>query len=145
MDNVQIARGVFEELFGRGNLDYVDQCFERTYRGHDTLIGEFGCDRLKENVQMYRSAFPDLSVKIDDLVSASEKVLVRWTARGTHKGQFLGRSATGKKAQAQGMTVFTFRNGKVAEDWTQWDALGLLQELGITPQIPELSAQPAAH
>jgi steroid delta-isomerase-like uncharacterized protein len=144
MDNAQIARGVMEELFGRGNLDYVDQYFERTYRGHDTLIGEFGCDRLKENVQMYRTAFPDLTVKIDDLVSASEKVLLRWTARGTHKGQFLGRSATGKKAQTQGITVLTFRNGKVSEDWTQWDALGLLQELGITPQIPELSA-PAAH
>lgn len=145
MDNVQIARGVLEELFGRGNLDYVDQYFERTYRGHDTLVGEFGCDRLKENVQMYRGAFPDLSLKVDDLVSASEKVLIRWTASGTHKGQFLGRPATGKRTQVQGITVFTFRNGKVSEDWTQWDALGLLQELGITPQITELTSQPAAH
>jgi steroid delta-isomerase-like uncharacterized protein len=145
MDNAQIARGVMEELFGRGNLDYVDQYFERTYRGHDTLLGEFGYDRLKQNVQLYRQAFPDLSVKIDDLVSASEKVLLRWTARGTHRGPFLGRSATGKKATVSGITVMTFRNGKISEDYTQWDALGLLQELGITPQIPELSAQPAAH
>ncbi|HXU80899.1 MAG TPA: ester cyclase [Polyangia bacterium] len=145
MDNAQIARGVLEELFGRGNLDYVDQCFERTYRGHDTLIGEFGCDRLKETVQMYRQAFPDLSMKIDDLVSASDKVMLRWTARGTHKGPFLGRSATNRKATVSGISVMTFRNGKISEDYTQWDALGLLQELGIAAPIPELSAQPAAH
>ena len=140
MDNAQIARGVFEELYGRGNLDYVDECFDGNYRGHDTLIGDFGIDQLKQQAQMYRSAFPDLTIKVDDLVASAEKVLVRWTARGTHRGTFLGRAATGKRTQAEGITVFTFRNGKIAEDWTQWDALGLLQELGITPQIPELSA-----
>jgi len=144
MDNAQIARSVMEDLFSRGNLDLVDQHFERSYRGHDPLLGEINPDQLKQEVQMYRSAFPDLSVKVDEVVSASEKVLVRWTARGTNKGSFLGRSPTGRRVQVQGISVLTFRDGKVVEDYTQWDALRLLQELGIAPPITAPGAQAPA-
>jgi steroid delta-isomerase-like uncharacterized protein len=140
MDNAQIARGVFEEIFSQGKQELIEQYFERSYRGHDTLIGEADRDRFRQSVQMYRAAFPDLNIKVDDLVAASEKVLVRWTARGTHRGQFLGKSPTNKKVEVDGISVLTFRNGKIVEDYTQWDVLSLLQELGITPQIPELSA-----
>jgi steroid delta-isomerase-like uncharacterized protein len=146
MENGQIVRGVFEELFGRGKLDYVDRNFDRNYRGHDTLSGDFGPDQLKAQVQMYRTAFPDLSVRIDDLVETSEKVLVRWTARGTHRGEFLGKAATNKRAEIQGITVATCRNGKIVEDFTQWDAFGLLRDLGIAPQLSQLNIpqQPGA-
>ena len=141
MDNAQIARGVMEELFGRGNLAFVDQNFERTYRGHDTLLGEFGTDQLKQEVQMYRTAFPDLSVKVDELISAADKVLIRWSARGTNTGSFLGRPPTGRKMQVQGISVITFGNGKIVEDYTQWEALRMLQDLGIAPSISLSGAQ----
>lgn len=144
MDNAQVARGVFEELFSRGRLDFVDQNFDRSYRGHDTLMRDFDINQAKKNVQMYRAAFPDLTITVDDLVAATDKVLVRWTARGTHRGEFLGKAPTGKKSQVQGITVLSFRNGKIAEDFTQWDALGLLRDLGIsaeaTPKAPQATA-----
>jgi predicted ester cyclase len=145
MDNGQIARGALEEVFGKGNLEFVDQYFDRSYRGHDTLVGDFGIDGLKQQVQMYRSAFPDMTAKVDELVAAADKVLVRWTCLGTHKGSFLGKGPTGRRAKVQGISVLTFRNAKIIEDYTQWDALHLLQELGISPQIPELNAQAAAR
>jgi steroid delta-isomerase-like uncharacterized protein len=141
MDNAQIARGVMEDLFSKGNLGFVDQNFERTYRGHDPLMGEYGCDQLKLEVQMYRAAFPDMTCKVDELVSAADKVLVRWTARGTHKGSFMGRAPTGRQVQVQGITVLTFRNGKISEDYSQWDTLRLLQDLGIAPAIAAPGAQ----
>jgi predicted ester cyclase len=86
---------------------------------------------------MYRSAFPDLNLKVDDLVSAGDKVLIRWTGRGTHRGPFMGQQPTGRQTTTQGMTVATLRNGKIIEDWTQWDALGLLQALGMAPQLDQ--------
>ena len=145
MDNAQIARDVFEELFSEGKVALVDQRFDKGYRGHDPLTGELDREGLKQSVQMYRAAFPDLTVNVDDLVAASDKVLVRWTTQGTHRGPFLGKSGTGKKIQVQGITVFNFRRGKVIEAWTHWDALGLFQELGITPEIPELAMQASAR
>jgi len=144
MDNSQIARAVMEELFSKGNLAFVYQNFERTYRGHDPLLGEVNCDQLKKEVQMYRAAFPDLICKVDELIAAADKVLVRWSSRGTHKGPLLGRAPTGRRVEVQGLTVLTFRNGKIAEDYSQWDVLHLLQELGIAPQISAAGAQAPA-
>jgi steroid delta-isomerase-like uncharacterized protein len=142
-DNSQVARRILEDILGQGKLDLIEQIFDPAFKGHDTLIDEFGRDGIKRNVQMYRGAFPDLSFKIDEVTAAGDKVLVRWTGRGTHRGQFLGKAPTGKQATAQGISVYTFRNGKVVEEWTQWDALAVLQALGITPQLSEQAFQPS--
>jgi steroid delta-isomerase-like uncharacterized protein len=139
MDNARIVRGVAEQLFGRGRLDFVDEYYDPQYRGHDTLNGEFGRLRLKEIVAMYRTAFPNMNMRIDDLVETSEKVLARWTARGTHTGMFLGVPPTGRESQVQGISLYTFQDGLILEEWTQWNALGLLRDLGITPELPEPS------
>jgi steroid delta-isomerase-like uncharacterized protein len=142
-NNTQVARSVFEDLYGKGRLDLIDQIFDSGYRGHETLLGEFDRNQLKRNVQMYRTGFPDLSVNINEALEAGDKVLVRWTCRGTHRGAFMGQSPTGKPATADGISVITLRNGKIVEDWTQWDALGLLQQLGIAPRVQPTPAQPS--
>jgi steroid delta-isomerase-like uncharacterized protein len=143
MDNGQIARGVFEELFGKGRLEFADQNYDRSFRGHDTLIGDFGADDVKKNVQLYRSAFPDLSMTIDELIETAEKVLVRWSARGTHRGAFLGKLPTNKQSRVQGISVLTFQNGKITEDFTQWNVLGLLRDLGLAPELDRQAPQPS--
>jgi steroid delta-isomerase-like uncharacterized protein len=138
-DNSKIARGVMEELFSKGKLDFVDQNFDPSFKGHETLLGRYGRDDIKKHVQMYRSAFPDLNVTIDDIVAAGDKVLLRWTCKGSHKGTFVGKPATGKSITADGLTVMIFRSGKIVEEWTHWGALKVLQELGIT-SIPQPTA-----
>jgi steroid delta-isomerase-like uncharacterized protein len=130
-DNAQIARQAIEEMNGQGKLELIEKFYDPSYRGHETLTPEVGREQLRKNIQMYRTAFPDLSLKVDEIAAAGEKVLLRWTARGTHKGPFLGAPGTGKPVKTQGITVYTFRNGKIVEEWTQWDALGVLRELGI--------------
>jgi steroid delta-isomerase-like uncharacterized protein len=139
-DNAKIARGVEEELFSKGKLDFVDQHFDPAFKGHETLMGKYGRDQIKKHVQMYRTAFPDLSVTIDDVVAAGDKVLVRWTCKATHRGVFLGKPATGKNVMIDGLSVYNFRNGKIVEEWTHWGALRLLQDLGIAPTIPQPGA-----
>ncbi len=140
-NNTQVARSVFEELYSKGKLEIVDQIFDPSYRGHETLIKQFDRSQLKRNVQGYRVGFPDLTITVNETTEAGEKVLVRWTARGTHSGTFMGQAPTGKQARVDGISVSTFRNGKIVEDWTQWDALGLLQQLGIAPAMQESGAQ----
>ena len=139
--NATIAKGVFEDLFSRGTLGFIDQYFDPGFRGHETLIQEFDRDQLRENVQAYRRAFPDLVMTCDEVVDAGDKVLVRWTVSGTHRGLFLGLSPTGKSTSVKGLSVMTFRDGRIVEDWTQWDAFGLLRELGVTSGLA-VGAQP---
>jgi steroid delta-isomerase-like uncharacterized protein len=131
MDNMQIARMTVEDLNGQGKLDLVDQHYDPSYRGHETMHPDVGRDELKKNVQMYRTAFPDLTIKADDVAAAGDKVMVRWTARGTHQGTLFGAAPTGKRAETHGITVYTFRKSKIVEEWTQWDVPKLFRDLGI--------------
>jgi predicted ester cyclase len=62
-------------------------------------------------------------------------VVVRWTARGTHKGELMGIPATGKPVVVTGMDIFHISSGKVVESWTNWDALGMMQQLGVIPPM----------
>jgi steroid delta-isomerase-like uncharacterized protein len=135
-ENVQVARGVFEDLF-KGKYDVVDRNYDAGFQGHEPLLEDYGREELKKNVQRYRSAFPDLNVTVDEALAAGDRVLLRWSARGTHRGQFLGQPATGRPVNTQGITVYTFRNGKIVEEWTQWDALGVVRDLGISAALPQ--------
>jgi steroid delta-isomerase-like uncharacterized protein len=139
-DNAQIARLMIEDLNTQGKLELIDQHLDAGYRGHETLMQNLGRAELKKNVQLYRTAFPDLVMKADEVASAGDKVLVRWTARGTHKGVFLGVPPTGKPAKTQGITVYTFRNGKIVEELTQWDVLAVIRDLGILREVQASAA-----
>ena len=70
---------------------------------------------------------------MDDLIAEGNEVAYRWTARGTQQGEFLGVAQTGKGITATGMVYFRFAAGKIAESWINWDAWGLIQQLGASP------------
>ena len=74
-------------------------------------------------------AFPDLERGIEDLVTEGDKVVARWTARGTNTGEFNGMPATGKYATSSGITIFRIADGRVVEEWSESDLLGLMQQL----------------
>jgi len=76
-------------------------------------------------------AFPDLRVTLEDVIPAGDKVVVRWTDRGTHQGEFLGVAPTGRRVTTTGITIFRFAGGKVVEQWTNWDTLSLMSQLGV--------------
>jgi steroid delta-isomerase-like uncharacterized protein len=78
-------------------------------------------------------AFPDIDRTVEDLVAEGDKVVARWTARGTHTGDFQGLPPTGKVATSSGITIFRIADGKIVEEWSESDMLGLLQQIGAIP------------
>ncbi len=82
---------------------------------------------------MFVTGFPDLNVAIEDEVSEGERVVVRWTARGTHQGEFMGMPPSGNEFVIGGLTLLRIAEGKIAEHWVGGDFLGLMQQVGALP------------
>jgi steroid delta-isomerase-like uncharacterized protein len=144
--NKAIARRYFEELWNEENLAVVDETFAADFVGHGPPnplfpTGDYhGHKGQKQLVTMYRSAFPDGNFTIEDVVAAGDKVVTRWVIRGTHTGAMGDLPPTGKSVTLPGITIARFANGKYAEDWHNWETLGLMQQLGVVP-TPEQSGR----
>jgi steroid delta-isomerase-like uncharacterized protein len=134
-DNKEIARRLMEEVWNNRQLDVVDEIIDASYGYHDPNSPDFGQgpESYRARVTFYTTAFPDLRFVIEDMIAEEDRVLVRWEASGTHRGELLGVSATGKAITGTGMHVMQCRNGKVVHEWGVWDALGLLRQLGALP------------
>ncbi len=134
--NVAVARRVFDELFSQGKLDAADEIYTPEHTSHDPQApGVNGAEAMKHYIGMYRAAFPDLRVSSDDIIAEGDRVVIRWTARGTHQGELMGAPPTGKQAVVTGINIFRVKDGRIAEEWVNWDTLGLLQQLGLAPQM----------
>jgi steroid delta-isomerase-like uncharacterized protein len=86
------------------------------------------------------AAFPDAQVTIEDQIAEGDKVVARFTMRGTHRGAFMGLAPTGKHVTLTGIGIFRVEEGKIAEFWENVDVLGLLQQLGAIPQMAQTGA-----
>ena len=130
--NKAISRRADEELFNRGNLDVADELFAADFLHHDPASAEAwrGPEGVKRYVRLVRTAFPDLHLTIEDQVAEGDKVAYRWTARGTHRGEFMGRAPTGNRVSLTGIAIARVTDGKIREIWETSDALGLMQQLG---------------
>ena len=81
----------------------------------------------------FRNVFPDLSCTIEEQVAEGEKVVTRWTVRGTHQGEFFGVPATGERIEMRGIQVDRLEGGKLVEERAEFDLMGALQQLGAVP------------
>ena len=82
---------------------------------------------------MFLTAFPILSLAADDTITEGTKAVVRWTANGTHTGNFRSIPPTGKQVAFAGIAIFRFAGAKIAEMWGVSNALGLMQQIGAIP------------
>ena len=135
--NKAIVRRLIEELWNKGNLSLADQLFSPNYAHHDPSTPDFGRgpESEKKRATLYRTAFPDLRLTIEDLIAEGDTVMARWSCHGTHKGDLNGMAPTGKQFTISGVTIARLLNGKLAEGYVNWDALGLMQQLGVVPQL----------
>ena len=135
--NKAIVRRLFEEFWNRGSLSVADQLFTPNYTHHDSSSPDFGHgpESERKRANLYRTAFPDLRLTIEDLIAEGDTVMARWSCHGTHKGDLNGIAPTGKPFTISGVTVARLLNGKLAEGFVNWDALGLMQQLGVVPQL----------
>ena len=135
--NKSIVRRLFKEAFEQGNLAVLDEIIapDQVNGGPGALPGmPSGPEGSKMLISAYRNAFPDLHFTIDEQVAEGDAVVTRWTAHGTHNGEFAGIPPTGKSATVVGMGgCGPVENGKIVESWGLFDQFGMLQQLGVIP------------
>ena len=137
-DNVAASRRLLEDGFNKGNLAVGDEIIAADAVSHDPaetpeLRALRGPEVFKRTVSMYRAAFPDLRLTIEDAFGDGDKVVVRWRCEGTHRGELAGLAPTGVHAVITGIAIDRYENGKIAESWAEWDNLGLARQIGAAP------------
>jgi steroid delta-isomerase-like uncharacterized protein len=140
--NKTVVRRLFQEVWNKGNLPVADELFAPTYVHHDASTPDVGRgpESEKKRAILYRTAFQDFRLTIEDILSEGEMVTARWTCRGSHKGDLSGIAPTGKQFAISGMSITRFASGKMIEGWVNWDALGLMQQLGVVPELGKAKA-----
>jgi steroid delta-isomerase-like uncharacterized protein len=134
-DAVVVARRYIDELWTGGKEEVAKEVLTEDFKVTDpgTPGRRGGIDGEVEAMRAYRAAFPDLHFTVDAAFASGDEAAVRWTVTGTHRGDLPGVPATGKTATMLGMSMLRFSDGKVAEAWHYWDALGMLRQLGAIP------------
>jgi steroid delta-isomerase-like uncharacterized protein len=140
--NKTAVRRLFEEVWNKGNLPVTDELFAPNYAHHDSSTPDVGRgpESEKKRATLYRTAFPDLRLTIEDIIAEGETVTARWSCKGTHKGDLSGIAPTGKQFTISGISIARFTNGKMVEGWVNWDALGLMQQLGVIAEVGKSKA-----
>lgn len=125
------VRRLVDEAYNKGNLKVLDELLTLDHVTHDPTYPTRGLEAMRDHIGKLRTAFPDCRCEIDELLSVGDRVVVRWRFSGTHKNQFEGIPATGRRVNGTGITIDRFTGDKIQETYTNWDALGLMQQLGV--------------
>ena len=138
-DNEVIAHRYWDEVWSTGNVAMVDEIFapDNLYHSPGGTTSR-GIEARKQTPIRWRTAFPDFRATVDDIFAEGDKVVVRWTVHGTHRGNIEIPSVgtippTEKHVSFAGMDIYHFRGGKIVEGWRHWSSLQLVQQLGIVP------------
>ena len=133
-ENKVLSRRIFDEAASQGKFAVIDEAIAPTFVYRTSALPEsHGPAGFKEFFTEHRRTFPDIHYTLEEVVAEGEKVVVRWTATGTHQGDLMGIPPTRKPVKAPGITIFRFANGQIVDGGTVWDALALLQQLGVVP------------
>jgi predicted ester cyclase len=148
-DNGALVRRSIEKLWNRGDLSVADDVFAPDYVLHPSYeadaAGPCGPLGVRQRVHMWRAALHDLHITIEDLVAAGDRVVTRWSGRGTDaEDHWWGMPATGKVVTWTAVLISRVAEGQIAEEWLLWDRLGLWQQLEVAPPTPLLFAPGAA-
>jgi predicted ester cyclase len=133
-ENKALVRREIEEAWHKGNLVAVEEIYDTNFVNHSPLPGTTP-DRegIKQFIKIFRCAFPDIRLTIEDLIAENDIVVERVTAIGTNKGEFMGITPTGKQITVPVITINRFAGGKIVERWSLSDQLAMMQQLGIIP------------
>lgn len=130
--NLALTKRLYDEVYNKGNTKILDEAFATNVTIYDDALPNHkeGLRGYKEAQNNYLRAFPNRKTKIDDIVATEDKVVVRWTITGTHKGDLKDLSASNNNFKINGISIYHFNNGKITEVHQNWDRLGLLEQLG---------------
>ena len=141
LDNKAVIRRMVEAVNNGTWREVADAVYATTFVLHDPFAPPglpTGPQLMKDYVyDPWFAAFPDAQLTIEDLIAEGDKVVGRFTMRGTHRGAFMGIAPTGKHVTMTGINICRIEEGKIAEMWQNLDTLGLLQQLGAIPQMAQ--------
>ena len=132
--NKEVTRRFSAEVWGEGNVALANELIAPDLVEHTPFPAPTpGLEGHKQVLAMFRSAFPDLKVTVDEVFAEGDWTCLRWHGDGTHTGQLMNIPPTGKSVHVTGIDVLKLENGKIKERWAELNALGLMQQLGVIP------------
>lgn len=134
------------ELWNTADAELASQIYSEQAQRTDPGTPETanGVQQIMNYVNQVHSGFPDFKLRILQQVSDRDRLVTQWTCSGTHRGEFLGVPATGKRIDVNGMTMSRVENGKIVEEQTYYDRLKLLEQMGVIPASAGSPAKSAA-
>lgn len=134
-ENKAMAHRLYDELASQGNLSLADEIVAEDFVDHNPPGPDIppGREGLKQVFATFRSAFPDMRMRVEDQIAEGDKVVSRATVSGTNKGDFMGVPATGKSVSIGIVDILRFEGGQIAERWGEADFMGMMQQLGVVP------------
>ena len=137
-DNKAIVKRFFEEVCNGRDLQAAEALFDPELvllEPRSVSPGGKGISAIQNEVSTYHKGFADAQWIVHEMLAAeNDRVVVRWTGQGTHTGDLAGIPPTGQKISVEALTLFTCRNGKIIEMIDSWDALSMMQQLGLAPR-----------
>ena len=133
--NKALAKRAFEELLSGGRFELAEQLYAKDFVNHG-IHREISLAEDQAALKGWHEAFPDVVIVPEKLIAEGDLVTIYWIARGTNTGTGNGLPATGKKVEQTGITIWRIVNGKIKEEWSAFDQLSMMQQLGLLPQKP---------
>ena len=131
-----VLRLWYQELWDNWNIAVADDLLTEDYRLHAPGVPvPLDRETTKQVVAMYGTSFPDLKHMLDEVIAEVDTVAIRWTVRGTHRGEFQGIPATGKSIKLSGITVHHLMDARVRETWLVYDNMELLQQIDAVAAV----------
>lgn len=130
--NKTLVRRFFEET-DKGNLDIVDELYADNHRFYQPGSAPMNKEAHKQLLTMYRNVFPDSTQTVQEMIAEGDNVVTRFTFRGTQKGELMGIPPTGKPVVVEAVVIDRISGGKIVEEWTIFDSLGMMHQLGVVP------------
>jgi steroid delta-isomerase-like uncharacterized protein len=132
-DHRQVVQRFIGEAFNEGEIRVLSELLAADHISHLPNGDHYGSEGVRIDIASMRTAFPDLEITILDMRDFDDLVVTRFSTQGTHQGPIFGFSGTGRRVRIDGIGIDRFVDGKIVERWVQYDAAGLLQQIGAIP------------
>jgi steroid delta-isomerase-like uncharacterized protein len=141
-ENKALAHRWFEEVWNKGRAEAIDEMLDPNVIVHG--LGKDGTDLrgpagFKSFHEKFIGAFPDIRITVEDVIAEGDRVAIRFSGSASHRGDHLGVPATQRPVTFTGMGFIRCRNGKIVEGWNNFDAMGLMQQIGAVPPADVLA------
>ena len=132
-ENKRLISRIYDEAISSGNYDVIDEVIAPNYVSHGLPMSVNGPQEFRQSIEIFRSAFPDLYMLVEEQIADGDQVGNQGYITGTHRGEFLGVPASGQQIKVNVISIWRLENSKVVENWVRIDFMGLMQQIGAAP------------